>query len=320
MKLAIFYGDKKDSEPQLFTPKSDWSPPIGQLPPQVLTLVRTDNEYFQKQFHIDHIKPNLTTDLLKALTELKENKQIIIKPADKGSAVVILDREQYLEESYRQWQDKKYYLKLIKPIYLETVPVVEKIFNSLHQKKFVNIKQRNYLLGFAEPRGRLFYMLPKIYKDPAKLSIPFQVPPGRPIVSDCDSETYYTAEYLDYFLNPLSIWHASYIKDTYDFVEKVKQIEVPVDAFLFSIDIDSLYTNIDIREGINSIRRIFQKYPDKRRPDKEMLQLLEINLMRNDFEFNGEFYLQIKGKAMGKKFAPAYANIFMAEWETSALE
>lgn len=198
--------------------------------------------------------------------------------------------------------------------------MVEKIINSLHQKKFINIKQRNYLLGSAEPRGRLFYMLPKIHKDPAKWSIPFQVPPGRPIVSDCDSETYYTAEYLDYFLNPLSIRHASYIKDTYDFVEKVKQIEVPVDAFLFSIDIDSLYTNIDIREGINSIRRIFQKYPDKRRPDKELLQLLEINLMRNDFEFNGEFYLQIKGTAMGKNFAPAYANIFMAEWETSALE
>lgn len=30
-------------------------------------------------------------------------------------------------------------------------------------------------------------------------------------------------------------------------------------------------------------------------------------------EFNKEFFLQIKGTAMGKKFAPAYANIFMAE-------
>lgn len=30
------------------------------------------------------------------------------------------------------------------------------------------------------------------------------------------------------------------------------QIEIPDEAFLFSIDIDSLYTNIDIQEGINS--------------------------------------------------------------------
>lgn len=37
-------------------------------------------------------------------------------------------------------------------------------------------------------------------------------------------------------------------------------------------------------------------------------------------KFNGKFYLQIKGTAMGKKFAPAYANIFMADWEREALQ
>lgn len=320
IKLAAFYGDKNETRSQPFTPKSYWSPPNAQLPPQILNLIKTDNEYFQNHFNVGRIKSNLTVEEIKALTELKGNKQIIIKPADKGSAVVILDRDQYLEEGYRQLNDKTYYLKLKKPIYHETVPLVEKIINNLNQKKFINLKQKNYLLGSAEPRGRLFYMLPKIHKDPAKWSVPFQVPPGRPIVSDCDSETYYTAEYLDYFLTPLSTKHASYIKDTYDFVDKVKQIEVPIDAFLFSIDIDSLYTNIDIGEGIDSIKRVFQRYPDKKRPEKELLQLLEINLTRNDFEFNGDFYLQIKGTAMGKKFAPAYANIFMAEWETAALD
>lgn len=319
LKLAIHYGDKDESEPRPFTPKSDWSPPLSQLPPPVTTLVRADYEFLHNQFHINHIKPNLLKEETKALKELKENKHIILKPADKGSAVVILDREQYLQEGYRQLNDETYYTKLNKPIYLETLPIVERIINSLHQKKFINSKQRSYLLGSSEPRGRLFYMLPKIHKDPAKWSVPFQVPPGRPIVSDCESETYYTAEYLEHFLTPLSTKHPSYIKDTYDFVNKVRQIEIPDEAFLFSIDIDSLYTNIDIQEGINSIRRIFQKYPDKKRPDKELIQLLEINLTRNDFEFNGDFYLQVKGTAMGKKFAPAYANIFMAEWETEAL-
>lgn len=65
---------------------------------------------------------------------------------------------------------------------------------------------------------------------------------------------------------------------------------------------------------------IFSKYPDKKRPEKELLQLLEMNLTRNDFQFDGNFYLQVKGTAMGQKFAPAYANIFMAQWETSALQ
>lgn len=58
-----------------------------------------------------------------------------------------------------------------------------------------------------------------------------------------------------------------------------------------------------------------EKYPDASRPDKAILQLLEISLTKNDFEFEGTFYLQTKGTAMGKRFAPSYANIYMAQWE-----
>lgn len=107
-------------------------------------------------------------------------------------------------------------------------------------------------------------MLPKIHKDPAKWSKRHEVPPGRPIISDCSSETYHTAEYLDYYLNPLSIKHESYIKDTYDFVERIKILYVPLNSFLFTMDIDSLYTNIDTAEGIQTIKkRFFSKRPDK---------------------------------------------------------
>lgn len=86
------------------------------------------------------------------------------------------------------------------------------------------------------------------------------------------------------------------------------------------MDTDSLYTNIAISEGIQAVKNIFVKYPDSKRPEKELLQLLHINLTRNDFEFENKFFLQIKGTAMGKKFAPAYANIFMAQWEELALD
>lgn len=71
---------------------------------------------------------------------------------------------------------------------------------------------------------------------------------------------------------------------------------------------------------MSKLLKTFYKYPDSRRPDNALIKLLEINLTRNDFEFDGKYFLQIKGTAMGKKFAPAYADIFMAEWETAALE
>ncbi|XP_036071479.1 uncharacterized protein LOC118599729 [Oryzias melastigma] len=247
-------------------------------------------------------------------------QNLIIKPADKGSVVVVMEKEKYLWEGYRQLKDEKYYKELEKPIYPETFDIITKIFHNLYDKKIINAKQRNYLIGDSEPRARKFYLLPKIHKEAASWSIPFVVPPGRPIVSDCGSETYRSAEFIDHFLNPLSTKHKSYIKDTYDFIEKIKNLNVPLNSILFTIDVDSLYTNINTQEGIRSIKNIFNKFHDPQRPDEEILKLLEINLTRNDFEFDQHFFLQIKGTAMGKKFAPAYADIFMAEWEAEALE
>lgn len=51
--------------------------------------------------------------------------------------------------------------------------------------------------------------------------IPNKIPSGRPIISDCGSESYGSAELIDYFLNPLSNKHPSYVRDTNDFVTKV---------------------------------------------------------------------------------------------------
>ncbi|KAL0149653.1 hypothetical protein M9458_055041, partial [Cirrhinus mrigala] len=85
------------------------------------------------------------------------------------------------------------------------------------------------------------------------------------------------------------------------------------------MDIDSLYTNIETGAGLAAVRDCMNRYPDAKRPDDFILKLLEINLTKNDFEFDSKFYLQIKGTAMGKRFAPSYANIYMAHWEQTAV-
>lgn len=85
----------------------------------------------------------------------------------------------------------------------------------------------------------------------------------------------------------------------------------------FLPDINSLYTNISTDLGLKAVRKAFKTYHDPLRPDKEILELLEISLTCNDFIFDSQFYLQIQGTAMGKKFAPAYANLYMAEWKNS---
>jgi hypothetical protein len=50
-----------------------------------------------------------------------------------------------------------------------------------------------------------------------------------------------------------------------------------------------------------------------------LLTLLSISLYKNDFFFNGQFYRQKKGVAMGKQFAPNFANLYMCRWEENVL-
>lgn len=56
---------------------------------------------------------------------------------------------------------------------------------------------------------------------------------------------------------------------------------------------------------MKAVQDCLKKFPDPSRPDGAILKLLEISLTKNDFEFEGAFYLQTKGTAMGKRFAPA---------------
>lgn len=108
------------------------------------------------------------------------------------------------------------------------------------------------MLGEVRPRPRRFYLLPKVHNPRNKWPNPF-MPPGRPIVSDCGSESHRVAESIDFYLNPLSTNHFSYIRDTYYFLEKVKSLRVPPDAFLFSLDVESLNTNIETPLGLKAV-------------------------------------------------------------------
>ena len=46
----------------------------------------------------DHVQPNLTKDEKRVITSLLNDPSIVIRPADKGSGVVVEDAESYIEK------------------------------------------------------------------------------------------------------------------------------------------------------------------------------------------------------------------------------
>ena len=81
-----------------------------------------------------------------------------------------------------------------------------------------------------------------------------------------------------------------------------------------------MYTNIPHSDGKQSVLYYLQNNPDNyTRPEQPtpdvLVELIDIVLKNNVFEFNNKYYLQIQGTAMGTKMAQAYANVFMGKLE-----
>lgn len=57
----------------------------------------------------DKLTTNLSTDKRLSLKSLKNNKDIVIRNADKGDAVVIQDLDQYILEANNILMDSRYY-------------------------------------------------------------------------------------------------------------------------------------------------------------------------------------------------------------------
>ena len=95
-----------------------------------------------------------------------------------------------------------------------------------------------------KPRTPVFYGLPKIHKQFNN------VPPLQPIVSGYNSCTSRLSEYIDSYLKYQAQRCKSYIRDTKDFLNKLKSItNLPSNSILVTMDVSSLYTNIDHEEG-----------------------------------------------------------------------
>jgi len=316
VRIAHFFAENTSYARKKFKNPSNWSPPF--TPEDIEQRLDTLTEAIEF-IQLNPAETNLSKPEKIGLKELRRNSQIIIKPADKGSATVIMDTVNYIFEAERQLSNPLHYKLLDSPVYPRTAQEITKILETLVALKYLDKDQFAYLAPPEVPKPRRFYLLPKIHKKEDTWTIPGKMPPGRPIISDCGSESYRVSEYIDHFLLPVSTSHPAYLKDTPHFLDTIGQLRIPNNSLLITIDVDGLYTNINNSDGLQAVSDSLDLLWDPERPTKHILELLRLSLENNDFIFNSKWYLQTFGVAMGKKFAPAYANIFMARWEAGAL-
>ena len=306
-----------------FYKKTFWEPPKGRdksLEAYCSTIMSKLSAHVPTPIPLKN--HNLSKGEKLAMNELKtlvQNKIIRISPADKGGAMVVQDFDQYIKEAKRQLDDKVTYEKLDKNPTIEICKESNNLVDILKSNKCISEKCEEW--ARTDPltvRTHLFYHLPKIHKR-------LENPPGRPIVSGVNGPTEKLSRLVDHWLQPVVQKLPSFLKDSTHLLQLVKHWNehlspLPPETLLVTIDVVALYPSIPIEEvGPAVIENLEDNRPSEIPDNTTLIKIIEHVLQNNIFEFNGEYFKQLKGTAMGTPMAPTIANLFMGTLEKKLL-
>ena len=312
-RLRLAWHFRDDDRPYIHNPfksKSKFDPK-GKDAAIEIYLSRLEEEILDINTKIKY--HNVTREERKAIESLRNDKSIIIKEADKGSGIVIWDREDYLKEAESQLSDENVYERLVDDNVSTLVQTIKSCLNKINDRGDISQETLDYFLVNNPKLGR-FYLLPKIHKRLYDV-------PGRPVISNSSFYTENISAFLDFHLKPLSTRVKSFIKDTNDFLRKLSSLPpLSQDVLLCTVDVVGLYPNIPHDEGLQALKLALDEREDKKVSTESLLELASCVLKNNYFEHNGEIFKQKRGTAIGTKMAPSYAILFMDMLERDLLE
>ena len=218
-------------------------------------------------------------------------------------------------EAEKHLNDKRVYeeVKFDENILTGLVENSDTSFNYLYIHRLISESLLKYFPYNFKKASNLYFLL-KIHKRLANV-------PGKPVISNCGTPTEKVSEFLDFLLKPVMQDRWSYIKDTGDFLQKIKHLsKILKGAILLTADIVELYPNIPHGLGLQSLKKRLNETGICKVPTEEIISMAEFVLKNNYFEFNEKVCKPISETATGTKFAPPYTCIFMDEIKTSFLK
>ena len=243
----------------------------------------------------------------------------IFKP-DKGNATVICPHDMYIEKMNLILSDPLKFEFVGNNVDFNDTKNRQRISDSLQQcadqGQFPShIIQRILPKAGIIPR---LYGLPKTHKEGT---------PFRPVLSMINSHYHGLAKYLlEKVLPPVIEQFSTHtVKDTFDFVAKLQEIGPVSRDRCQTFDVQSLFTNVPVREVIDIILECL--YTSGNSPKVDMIPLsrenlkilLELCSLDVEFSFDGKLWRQVDGMAMGSPLGPAFANIFVGFHEKKLL-
>jgi hypothetical protein len=222
----------------------------------------------------------------------KNNNKLILKPADKGGATVLMSDFFYKLKMTEMLSNSTSCFQTI-----DTDPTtrlsqeVHASLLSMHNKGLINSDLYEMLKPNEKARCPSLYGLPKIHKPIIAL---------RPIVSGNNHVTEPTSIFVDYLLQPYAIRGDFYLQDSTALLNILSEMILPSNdpnLLIFNLDVVGMYTNIPLDEASLSVNEVISENPSlltrgKITYSRNLVnKLVKLTLHNNYFQFNNIFFL-----------------------------
>ncbi|XP_072050257.1 uncharacterized protein [Amphiura filiformis] len=177
-------------------------------------------------------KSNVSNDERKAINVPKKEDSIVILPADKGKATVVLDKQEYNEKVDKMLSDTKTYEQLSADPTPKYKRKLVSILSRLSDEEKITKAKYKQLYPTAENVPRL-YCTPKIHKPNAPL---------RPIVDYTSTIGYETSKWLADILAPMVGNSEHHVVNSRQLAEEMVDVVIEEGDILNSHDVVSLFT------------------------------------------------------------------------------
>ncbi|XP_046404148.1 uncharacterized protein LOC124169549 [Ischnura elegans] len=240
-------------------------------------------------------QPNISKEEQDALDTLRRNEAVMVLPADKGNAIVLMNTKDYRKKVNDILRDGAY-KKLPKDptdsVARKTIKLIK--FSGVPEGMISSLRPR----APAPPR---LYGLPKIHEEGVTLT---------PIMSSIGSPTYNLEEYLAGLLSVHVDRCERHVKNSSEFVKNLSKIHLEDADVMVRLDVVSLFSQLPRDDTLKLLESRF---------DLEKVELFRHVFRSTYFKYDGEFYEMTDGLPMGSPLSPAVANFFMEYFEQKAL-
>ncbi|XP_046435222.1 uncharacterized protein LOC124187022 [Neodiprion fabricii] len=261
----------------------------------------TNHIKYQRRSNSNHKKNfNLVKNIKVTRNFFKQHEDLLVMRSDKGNSTVVMYKEEYLTEMNKLVGDRKTYEKIKRDPTSKLQNISNRLIKKLVDIGILDNIQGKLMRTYSALAPRI-YGLRKTHKPGCKL---------RPVVSSIGSPGYEIANFVHKSLLPFVMSLKYNVTDSFHFVDQIKLKKANEDHVLISLDVVSLFTNVHnslIRKIIIERWDEIQKFVQL--DQTTLLELIDFCYDSGYFVFDGNFYLQKEGCAMGSPASPSIAII-----------